>query len=99
MSIRIAVLGPISWRTPPRHYGPWESAEPRPAARKAVLGRQTEDDRLAISGREFYWLPCGKMSESELDLAFIEAKLGRMTIRTRRTVERIAARYLSTSRP
>jgi len=24
MSIRIAVLGPVSWRTPPRHYGPWE---------------------------------------------------------------------------
>jgi glycosyltransferase involved in cell wall biosynthesis len=21
---RVAVLGPISWRTPPRHYGPWE---------------------------------------------------------------------------
>ena len=25
MPIRIAVLSPISWRTPPRHYGPWES--------------------------------------------------------------------------
>jgi len=25
MSMRIAVLGPVSWRTPPRHYGPWES--------------------------------------------------------------------------
>ncbi len=25
MSMRIAVLSPISWRTPPRHYGPWES--------------------------------------------------------------------------
>jgi glycosyltransferase involved in cell wall biosynthesis len=24
MSIRVAVLSPISWRTPPRHYGPWE---------------------------------------------------------------------------
>ena len=22
--LRIAVLSPISWRTPPRHYGPWE---------------------------------------------------------------------------
>lgn len=22
--MRIAVLSPISWRTPPRHYGPWE---------------------------------------------------------------------------
>jgi glycosyltransferase involved in cell wall biosynthesis len=24
MGLRIAVLAPISWRTPPRHYGPWE---------------------------------------------------------------------------
>ena len=22
--LRIAMLAPISWRTPPRHYGPWE---------------------------------------------------------------------------
>ncbi len=25
MFMRIAVLSPVSWRTPPRHYGPWES--------------------------------------------------------------------------
>jgi glycosyltransferase involved in cell wall biosynthesis len=23
--MRIAMLGPVAWRTPPRHYGPWES--------------------------------------------------------------------------
>ena len=23
--MRVAVLSPIAWRTPPRHYGPWES--------------------------------------------------------------------------
>ena len=22
--MRLALLGPIAWRTPPRHYGPWE---------------------------------------------------------------------------
>ena len=22
--MRIAVLAPVAWRTPPRHYGPWE---------------------------------------------------------------------------
>jgi glycosyltransferase involved in cell wall biosynthesis len=22
--VRVAILGPIAWRTPPRHYGPWE---------------------------------------------------------------------------
>jgi len=24
VDLRVAVLAPISWRTPPRHYGPWE---------------------------------------------------------------------------
>ena len=24
IALRIAMLAPISWRTPPRHYGPWE---------------------------------------------------------------------------
>lgn len=24
MDLRVAVLAPIAWRTPPRHYGPWE---------------------------------------------------------------------------
>src|SRR6201747_1437050 len=22
--LKIAVLSPVAWRTPPRHYGPWE---------------------------------------------------------------------------
>ena len=22
--MRVAILGPITWRTPPAHYGPWE---------------------------------------------------------------------------
>jgi len=22
--VRVALLGPVAWRTPPRHYGPWE---------------------------------------------------------------------------
>ena len=23
--MKIALLSPIAWRTPPRHYGPWEN--------------------------------------------------------------------------
>ena len=23
-NLRVAMLAPISWRVPPRHYGPWE---------------------------------------------------------------------------
>ena len=22
--MRVAVLAPVAWRSPPRHYGPWE---------------------------------------------------------------------------
>ena len=24
MDLRIAMLAPVAWRVPPRHYGPWE---------------------------------------------------------------------------
>src|SRR5256885_14764680 len=24
MTLRVGMLAPISWRVPPRHYGPWE---------------------------------------------------------------------------
>src|ERR1041385_1876175 len=24
MTVRVGLLAPISWRVPPRHYGPWE---------------------------------------------------------------------------
>ena len=27
--MRIGILGPISWRTPPRHYGAWETVVDR----------------------------------------------------------------------
>ncbi len=38
MSMRIAVLSPISWRTPPRHYGPWESVVSRLTEELVDLG-------------------------------------------------------------
>jgi hypothetical protein len=28
-ALRVAVLAPIAWRVPPRHYGPWEQFEAR----------------------------------------------------------------------
>ena len=61
--------------------------------RDAVLAHATDADRLALRERELYWLPDGPMSKSELDLAAIEKRLGTMTIRTARTLERLAAKY------
>ncbi len=71
--------------------------EPEDAVRSEVLGLASEDDRLAIHDRELYWLPRLGFSKTELDLAAIDAVLGPMTVRTKRTVERIAAKYLTPS--
>lgn len=70
-------------------------AKPAAAARKQVLALSTDDDRLAIEGRELHWLPKGGISESDLDLKAIDADLGPTTIRTKGTVAQIAAKYFA----
>lgn len=67
--------------------------KPSAAARKKALAAATDEDLLAIEGRELYWLPSGGISESDLDWKPIEAALGPGTIRTMGTVEQIAAKY------
>jgi uncharacterized protein (DUF1697 family) len=67
--------------------------KPSAAAKKKALALATDDDLLAIEGREFYWLPSGGISESDLDLKAIDAALGPGTIRTMGTVEQIAAKH------
>jgi len=67
-------------------------AEPGAAARAEVLALDSEEDRLALAGRELYWLPSGGISESELDLKAIAGALGPGTMRTMGTVEQIVAR-------
>ena len=65
---------------------------PDAAASERVLRLATAADRLAIAGRELYWLPSGPMSQSALDLMEIGRALPPMTMRTARTIERIAAK-------
>jgi uncharacterized protein (DUF1697 family) len=67
--------------------------KPAVAARRKALGLATDQDLLAIEGRELYWLPSGGTLESELDLKAIEAALGPDTRRTMGTIEQIAARF------
>jgi uncharacterized protein (DUF1697 family) len=55
----------------------------------------TDDDRLAVEDRELYWLPGGGISESDLDLKRLESMLGPWTMRTKGTVDRIAAKHLA----
>jgi uncharacterized protein (DUF1697 family) len=69
------------------------AAEPPAKARKEVLSMASDEDLLAIDGRELYWLPSGGMLESSLDLDAIDALLGRSTRRTKGTIEQIAAKH------
>jgi uncharacterized protein (DUF1697 family) len=67
--------------------------KPAATAKEKVLALASDEDLLAIEGRELYWLPSGGLLESELDLKAIEALLGTDTRRTMGTVEQIASKY------
>ncbi len=70
-------------------------SKPKAATRKKALALSTNADRLAIEGRELYWLPSGGISESNLDLKAIESAVGPWTMRTMGTVEQIVAKYFA----
>ena len=56
--MRIALLSPISWRTPPRHYGPWKavvSLISEPDMRNVVLFPTTFDGRSDDGTVKIYW--------------------------------------------
>jgi uncharacterized protein (DUF1697 family) len=69
--------------------------KPTAKAGKSALALSTEADRLAVEGRELYWLPRGGMSDSELDLKALATILGSMTIRTKGTIDQIAAKHFA----
>lgn len=69
--------------------------KPSPAAAKRALALASDADLLALAGRELYWLPEGGLSESDLDHAALAGALGPMTIRTKGTVDQIAAKYFT----
>ncbi len=71
------------------------SEKPTATARKKAEALATEADRLVIVARELYWLPSGGISESDLDLKAIDAALGKGTMRTKGTIDQIAAKYCS----
>ncbi len=66
--------------------------KPPASGGRQVLEFATDDDRLALAGRELYWLPGGGVSDSELDLNEVERLVGPLTIRTMGTIEGIAAK-------
>jgi uncharacterized protein (DUF1697 family) len=97
--VAIAAYGPFGAKDRAASDGKLQVAllEKKPTAKagKSALALSTEADRLAVEGRELYWLPQGRMSDSDLDLKALDALLGPMTIRTEGTIEQIAAKYFS----
>jgi uncharacterized protein (DUF1697 family) len=71
------------------------SKKPATKARSQALAEAGDEDRLAVEGRELYWLPSGGISESGLDLKTVEKAVGPWTIRTMGTIEQIVAKYFA----
>ena len=71
------------------------SSAPKQRAHEEVLALATEEDRLAFSERELYWLPSGGILESALDLRAIGKLLGPGTTRTKNTIEQIASKHFA----
>lgn len=65
---------------------------PSAAKRRALLALASDEDRLALDGRELYWLPKAGISDATIDLMNPSLYTGPATMRTMRTVERLAAR-------
>lgn len=68
---------------------------PSKKASGEALRLGSDEDRLAIEGRELHWLPGGGISESDLDLKALEAILGSWTMRTRGTIDQIVAKHFA----
>jgi len=68
---------------------------PKPAAAKQLLAMATEDDRLALEGAELHWLPSGGLMDSGLDLDAVAELAGPTTVRTKGTMEQIAAKFFA----
>ena len=67
---------------------------PAADARDRALEHSSDEDRLAFGPRELHWLPCGGISDSELDLKALARLLGPGTVRTQNTIQRITTKFL-----
>ena len=71
------------------------STKPATKRWKELQDLATDEDKLAIEGRELYWLPSGGTRESPLNMRMIEQRLAPMTFRTQGTIEHIARKYFA----
>jgi uncharacterized protein (DUF1697 family) len=71
------------------------SQKPKASVRKHVLALATDADLLAFGDRELYWQPSGGTQQSKLDLVAINELVGPTTMRTKGTIEQLAAKFFS----
>jgi uncharacterized protein (DUF1697 family) len=69
--------------------------KPTAAVKKKALALATDKDRLAFGRRELFWLPSGGYMEAELDRRTLDELLGKSTVRTKGTVDQLAAKYFA----
>jgi uncharacterized protein (DUF1697 family) len=69
--------------------------KPATTMRDEVLALATDEDRLAFGDRELYWLPSGGTRDSGLNFKSIEALVGPTTMRTKGTIEALAAKHFA----
>ena len=74
------------------------SAKPPARVRKDVLALATDEDGLAFGDRELFWLPSGGTQTSALDQTAIGRLLGSTTMRTKGTIDQLAAKYFAEQR-
>ena len=68
---------------------------PRAAARRAALSLAPAEDRFVFEGAELHWLPSAGLSDTTLDLNALAKLLGPATVRTKGTIELIAAKHFA----
>jgi uncharacterized protein (DUF1697 family) len=69
------------------------TAKPGTKMQGEVLALATDEDRLALRDRELYWLPSGGTRDSALNMRAIDKLVGPMTMRTKGTLDQLAAKY------
>lgn len=71
------------------------SSIPTSDATAEAMSHSTEADQLRLIGRELFWLPRAGISTSDLNIKRVERAIGPMTVRTHRTIARLAAKLAS----
>lgn len=71
------------------------SKKPSAPARAEALGLATDEDALRFGDRELHWLPSGGTRDSGLDLTAVEKLIGPTTMRTKGTIDQLAAKHFA----